>query len=63
MAYALKHGPDPNAPAERSETATACLERVRALQSQQEPNIKIYDRDGVEITTVELERLSGKELI
>ena len=63
MAYAVKHGTDPNAPPERSETATACLERVKALKSEHELNIKIFDRKGVEITAAELERLSGKELI
>jgi hypothetical protein len=63
MAYAIQHGADPNTSPERSETATACLERVNALKSEHEPNIKIFDRKGVEITSAELERLSGKELI
>ena len=63
MAYAIKHGTDTNASPERSETATACLERVKALKAEQEPNIKIYDRAGTEITVAELERFSGKELI
>jgi hypothetical protein len=63
MAYSIKHGTDQNAPSERRETATACLERVKELQSQREPEIKVYDRAGAEITVVELERLSGRELI
>ncbi|WP_424363355.1 hypothetical protein [Methylocystis parvus] len=63
MAYSIKHGTDQNATSERRETATACLERVRELQSQREPEIKVYDRGGTEITIIELERLSGKELI
>ncbi len=63
MAYSIQHGTDQNAPAERRETATSCLERVKELQSKQEPNIKIFDRAGTELTVVELERLSGKELI
>ena len=63
MAYSIKHGEEQNAPPERRETATACLERVRELQSDQKPHIKIFDRAGVELTVVELERLSGKELI
>lgn len=63
MAYVIKHGTDPQAPAERLETATACLERVKALESEHEPNIKVFDRDNAEITTRELERRSGKELI
>lgn len=63
MPYSVKHGTDQDTPPERRETATACLERVKELQSKQEPDIKIYDRAGREITVVELERLSGKELI
>ncbi len=63
MAYAIKHGTDQKAQTERLETATACLERVKALEAEHEPNIKIFTRDGVEVTPIELERLSGKELI
>ncbi len=63
MAYSIKHGIDRNAQAERLETATSCLDRVRALQTQGESDIRIFDREGVEITLIELERLSGKELI
>ncbi len=63
MAYAIKHGADPDAKTERPETATACLERVKILQAEHEPNIKVFNREGVEITTTALERLSGKELI
>jgi hypothetical protein len=63
MAYSVKHGADQNAPSERRETATACLERVKELRSKHEPEIKIYDRAGTQITIIELERLSGKELI
>jgi hypothetical protein len=63
MAYSIKHGTDQNAPSERRETATACLERVKELQSEREREIKVYDRVGAEITVIELERLSGKELI
>jgi hypothetical protein len=63
MAYAIKHGTDPNEKTERLETATACLERAKALQAEHEPNIKLFTRDGAEISMFELERLSGKELI
>jgi hypothetical protein len=63
MAYALKYGTDPNVKTERLETATACLERTKALQAEHEPNIKVLTRDGAEISILELERLSGKELI
>ncbi len=63
MGYAVKHGPDANAPAERFETATSCLERVKALESKQALNIKIYDRTGVEITLAELEKRADKEMI
>lgn len=63
MAYAIKHGTDQNAQTERLETATACLERVKALEAEHEPNIKILNREGAEITPIELERLSGNELI
>jgi hypothetical protein len=63
MAYAIKHGTDPNEKTERLETATACLERAKALQAEHEPNIKVFARDGAEISMLELERLSGKELI
>jgi hypothetical protein len=62
MAYSIKHGNDQNARTERLETATSCLERVKALQTQGEI-IKIFNREGNEITPSELERLSGKELI
>lgn len=62
MAYALKYGTDPNVKTERLETATACLE-AKALQAEHEPNIKVLTRDGAEISILELERLSGKELI
>lgn len=63
MGYSIKHGIDRDARTERLETATSCLERVKALQSQGEANIKVFNREGVEITPAELERLSGKELI
>jgi hypothetical protein len=63
MAYAIKHGTDPNVKTERLETATACLERAKTLQAEHEPNIKVFARDGKEISMLELERLSGKELI
>jgi Ulp1 family protease len=63
MAYSIKHGIDRNARTERLETATSCLERVNALQIQGEANIKIFNREGIEITPTELERLSAKELI
>jgi hypothetical protein len=46
MAYAIKHGTDPNVKTERLETATACLERAKALQAEHEPNIKVLTRDG-----------------
>jgi hypothetical protein len=59
MAYAIKHGTE----TERLETATACLERAKALLAEHEPNIKVFTRDGAEISILELERLSGKELI
>jgi hypothetical protein len=63
MAYSIEHGADQKTTPERCETATACLERIKKLQSEQAPNIKVYDRSGAEITILELERLSGKELI
>ncbi len=63
MAYAIKHGTDPNVKTERLETATACLERAKALEAEHEANIKVFTREGAEITMLELERLSGKELI
>jgi hypothetical protein len=63
MAYSINHGIYRNARTERLETATACLERVKALQTQGETIIRIFNREGVEITPMELERLSGKELI
>jgi hypothetical protein len=59
MAYAI----NPDEKTERLETATACLERAKALQAEHEPNIKVFTRDGAEISMLELERLSGKELI
>lgn len=63
MAYAIRRGADPDAKTERLETATACLERVKTLQAEAEPDIKVFNREGQEITPRELERLSGKELI
>ncbi len=63
MAYSIKHGIDRNARTERLETATSCLDRVKALQTQGETDIRIFNREGLEITPIELERLSGKELI
>jgi hypothetical protein len=63
MAYTVKRAAAPNAPSERLETATACLERVKALQAEHEPDIGVYDREGRELTVLELERLSAKELI
>jgi hypothetical protein len=63
MAYSIKHGRGQNAPSERRETATACLERVKELQAKGELELKVYDRAGAEITVIELERLSGKEMI
>jgi hypothetical protein len=63
MAYTIKRAAGPNAPSERLETATACLARVKALQTEHETRIGIYDREGRELTVRELERLSAKELI
>jgi len=63
MAYEIKHGPDQTAIAERLETATACLERIKALQAKQALNIKIYDRNGAKITIAELEKRAEKEMI
>jgi hypothetical protein len=63
MAYSIEHGTDLNEKTERLETATACLERAKALQAEHEPNIKVFTRDGAGITILELERLSGNELI
>ena len=56
MAYELKHGPDQKALKERLETATACLERFKALKAKQALNIKIYDRTGAEVAIAELEK-------
>ena len=63
MAYELKHGPDQKALKERLETATACLERFKALKAKQALNIKIYDLAGAEITLVELEKRAEKEML
>ncbi len=63
MAYAIKHGTDSDLKTERFETTTACLERIKVLQAEHEPNINVINREGAAITIVELERLSGKELI
>jgi len=63
MAYEIKHGPEQKALADRPETATACLERVKALKAKQALNIKIYDRSGAEITIAELEKRAEKEML
>ncbi len=63
MGYVIKHGIDPDAQAKRCETATACLETLRTLQAVQEPNIKITDRSGAELTVTDLEKLADKENI
>jgi len=63
MAYETRHGPNQKASVERSETATSCLERVKALKAKQALNIKIYDRDGAEISIAELEKRAEKEIL
>ena len=63
MAYEIKHGPDQKALKERAETATACLEQVKALKAKQALNVKIYDLAGAEITLVELEKRAEKEML
>ena len=63
MAYEIKHGPDQKALKERAETATACLEQVKALKAKQALNIKIYDRAGAEVTIAELEKRAEKEML
>jgi len=62
MAYEVKHGPDQKALKERLETATACLERFKALKAKQALNIKIYDRTGAEVAIAELEKRAEKEI-
>ncbi len=63
MAYEIKHGPDQKALKERLETATACLERFKALKAKQALNIKIYDRTGAEVAIAELEKRAEKEIL
>jgi hypothetical protein len=63
MTYEIKHGPDLAALEERVETATGCLERLEVLEAEQSSNVKIYDRDGREITLAELEKLAAKEML
>ena len=63
MAYAITYGTDAAAPARRCETATTALELLEQLQAEHEPNIKIADRNGTELTVSDLEKLSGKENI
>ena len=63
MAYEIKHGPDQKALKERAETATACLEQVKALKAKQALNIKIHDRAGAEVTLAELEKRAEKEIV
>ena len=63
MAYAITHGADAAAPAQRCETATAALELVKKLQAEKRPNIKISDRSGAALTVSDLEKLSEKENI
>jgi len=63
MADEIKHGPDQKVLTERPETATSCLERVRALKAKQAMNIKICDRNGGEITIAELEKRAEKEML
>ena len=63
MAYEIKHGPEQRALTERPETATACLERVKALKAKQALDIKIYDRSGNEVTIAELEKRAEKEML
>ena len=60
MAYEIKHGPDQKALKERAETATACLEQVKALKAKQ---ALIYDRPGAEVTLAELEKRAEKEML
>jgi hypothetical protein len=63
MAYAITHGTDEAAPAQRRESATAALELVKQLQAEKKTNIKITDRTGAALTIPDLEKLSGKENI
>ena len=63
MAHVIKHGPDQTAQTERSETATGCLERIKALTAKQALNIRIYDRDGVGIAIAEIEKRAEKEML
>ena len=66
MAYAITHGTDKAAPAQRRETATAALELVKQLQAEKKKtvqDIKITDRTGAVLTISDLEKLSGKENI
>jgi hypothetical protein len=63
MGYVIKHGAESNVQSERCETATACLEILNTLKAADEPNIKISDRTGAELSVADLQKLSDQENI
>lgn len=60
MAYAVAHGID--RVVNRPRSARECLELVKVLEAEAEPDILIFDAAGVEITLCELEKQQRQEV-